>query len=170
MSSSGEKKTRHPAVTRALYAKVRRLLLDLARALYLTEAAVIDPGPEPENERAARFWIKYTLIHLADFGQSAAELSADRHARVLAVVSRTTYEYVISMIYLYKHRDRAALQMLTQGIRFLKQGLSLEKAAKDQADQTWRRAHEAWLADAEASGGSGLNASGATQNVPAAAT
>jgi hypothetical protein len=141
----------HLPVTRDLYRKIRRLLLDLAKELRDIDRSFDDPGPDPKGARAARLWVAYMVIYLADFAESAAELAADRHARALAILSRTTYEYVISMIYLFRHRDIADKQMLTQGIRFFKRGISLRLP---ECEQLFQEAYEAWLADAE---GSGLN-------------
>jgi hypothetical protein len=141
----------HLPVTRDLYRKIRRLLLDLARELREIDRTFDDPGPDPEGARAARLWVTYIVIYLADFAESAAELNEDRHSRALAVLSRTTYEYVISMIYLFRHKDIADKQMLTQGARFYKRGLGLRLP---ESEQLYQAAYKAWLEDAK---GSGMN-------------
>jgi hypothetical protein len=113
-----------------------------------------DPGPDPEGARAASLWVIYVLIHLGDFAEAAAELNDDRYARAVVVLSRTTYEYLISMIYLFRHSDIADKQMLTQGARLYKRGVGMTIGLGHDLSKQYQEAYAAWLEDA---GGSGLN-------------
>ncbi len=142
----------HAPVSTNLYRRLRRVILDMTKELRSVEQTMTDPGPEPPGSRAAYLWVTYSVIHLADFAESATELNRDEHARALAVLSRTTYEYLISMIYLFRHRDIADNQMLTQGARFFKRGMGLRLPGGLQSEARYAAAYKAWLADASGSG------------------
>jgi len=144
----------HSPVPRSVYRKMKRLLVDLGAEIRRIDRAFGIPGPEPKGARASRLWITYILIHLADFSESAAQLTDEKYSRALAVLSRTTYEYLISMIYLYRHPDIADEQLLTQGARFFKLGMSARIPDGSQSEERYAAAYSAWLADAS---GSGLN-------------
>jgi hypothetical protein len=121
---------------------------DLSQMLHGTCPTIDDAGPEPKGERAARLWVIYSLIHLSEFVASGAQFCGDVHARALAVLSRSSYEYVVSMIYLYRHKEIADAQLLTQGARFYSRGMQMHIGSGSQARERYAEAYDEWVKDA----------------------